>query len=332
MQTPTFGDMARWTTSARQMGQAKSEMRVLVQEFTSGQKADLPKHLGFDTVRIDEIDETLARISAYDNAAKNVSSILTTQQASLSKIENSRVSLGQAAIGTNANVTETALNIVVESGQVAFKDMVNALNITHAGSSVFAGSASGVSPLPAPAALIADLKAQIDFTQTPAQVSQQIDDYFTDPAGRYEAVHYNGNDGAGTMREVAPGTAVSIGASALDPGLRTVLAETAKLALAGELPTRENRIEMARQTGPKLQTASGVITLKGQIGLHEATVGRARSAMSAERSAVSIERNKRLAADPYETASKLKQIETQLETHFTMLNRMSKLSLVNYLR
>ena len=64
----------------------------------------------------------------------------------------------------------------------------------------------------------------------------------------------------------------------------------------------------------------------------EARVEDAAARLSARGTALEIARNDMSAADPYETATKLQNVQLQLETHYTLTARLSRLSLTEYLR
>ena len=109
------------------------------------------------------------------------------------------------------------------------------------------------------------------------------------------------------------------GAALLDLGLFDgVPAERAKLALAsGEAA---------------IAARDGLTSLRARIGLAEERIDHASTRIAAERTALEIARNDIVGADPYETATKLQEVERQLQTLYTMTGRMSELSLTNYLR
>ena len=52
---------------------------------------------------------------------------------------------------------------------------------------------------------------------------------------------------------------------------------------------------------------------------------------AAEASALQIARNGLVAADPYDTATAIQAVQTQIETLYTLTARLSRLSLTDYL-
>jgi flagellar hook-associated protein 3 FlgL len=85
--------------------------------------------------------------------------------------------------------------------------------------------------------------------------------------------------------------------------------------------------------GLQLQSAADDIAqVKGRIGYFEGEVERIAISQSSEISALSLARNLITQADPFEVATELKAVQLQLETHYAMTARLSRLNLVEYLR
>ena len=77
--------------------------------------------------------------------------------------------------------------------------------------------------------------------------------------------------------------------------------------------------------------ASWVRTNRIRLGSTEANIINTGVQNDAEKSALETARLGLLSVDPYETAAKLQEAQTQLETLFSITARLSRLSLVNYL-
>jgi len=88
-----------------------------------------------------------------------------------------------------------------------------------------------------------------------------------------------------------------------------------------------------RHAGEALIAGAGnLVQLRASVGSAEARVEEASARLSARETALEIARNDMSAADPYETASNLQEVQLQLETHYTLTARLSRLSLTEYLR
>lgn len=324
-----YGDAARWTAMALHGARLKAAMETLSHEMSSGQKSDLPQHLGLDASRVNEIDVGLGRMAAFDENGKLAATLLATQQAALGKFETARLAVAKISISGTTRMTATIESAIQAEAESNFGTMVASLRVKTAGRFVFSGDQPAQSPLPPAEDILHDLRGTINFSQPAAQISQDIEDYFLSSTGTFATTHYQGGTDSVTI-PVSEQRNAQVGTTADHIGLRQILAETAKLALIGSYGTDQAKIELANDAGTSLQGMAQAIHLKGTLGAVENLVDSARGENSATRTAVIIERNARVSADPLETATQLKQAEVQLEVHYNLLNRMSKLSLVNY--
>jgi flagellar hook-associated protein 3 FlgL len=72
--------------------------------------------------------------------------------------------------------------------------------------------------------------------------------------------------------------------------------------------------------------------LRAEMGYAQSRIEVASSRTSAARTSLEFARNELLAADPFETASRLEEVQFQLESLYTVTARASRLSLLSFLR
>ncbi len=72
--------------------------------------------------------------------------------------------------------------------------------------------------------------------------------------------------------------------------------------------------------------------MRANLGTVEAHIETVSVQSASETSALEILKANLLSVDPYETASELQAVQTQLETLYALTARMSRLSLVDFLR
>jgi flagellar hook-associated protein 3 FlgL len=122
----------------------------------------------------------------------------------------------------------------------------------------------------------------------------------------------------------------------MDQSLRDTLAGFAMAALidrgvlAGDATERGG---LAQQAGQQLvSTEDARTTLEARIGTVEAQIEAARTRNSAEETSLGILRSDIGSVDPYEAATRLQTIQSQLESLYLVTARVSRLSLTEYLR
>lgn len=325
-----YGDMARWHMSLRQTTNIKNDLARLTNEMSSGVKTDLPAHLGMDQTRLAAIDNQLGRLESYTQLGRDSEAILAAQQTALGRMNSVRQSIAEHLISVGPAPSATNIELTITTSQDAFADMVGALNTRSADRAVFSGAATDRAPLPDAKVILDDMRAVIDFTQPVADIVTDIQTYFTDPAGGYATTHYAGTTSDGMTREVAPNQTIKIDTTAANPDLRKSLAAVAIMAVADEIPDRGKQIDLKTAAEALVFDSAPIAKVEAHVGLTEGKISNARTEMAAQITALNIERNNRTVADPFETASRLQQVQLQLETHYTITGRMSRLSLVNF--
>jgi flagellar hook-associated protein 3 FlgL len=123
--------------------------------------------------------------------------------------------------------------------------------------------------------------------------------------------------------------------TAADPAIRDLLEGLALAALVAEGILAGDQVSRAAllKTSGEALLASGndLATLRAEVGTAEAHIAGTAARNSAEASALEIARGGLIAADPYDTASALEAVQTQIETLYTLTARLSRLSLTDYL-
>jgi flagellar hook-associated protein 3 FlgL len=124
--------------------------------------------------------------------------------------------------------------------------------------------------------------------------------------------------------------------TALDPTLVETLEGLALAALVadGTLPgDAPGRALLARTAGSLLLGANtDLSSLRARVGTVEAQIADSADRNAAESTALKIARTGIIAADPYETATALEGVRTQIETLYTLTARLARLSLADFLR
>jgi flagellar hook-associated protein 3 FlgL len=166
-----------------------------------------------------------------------------------------------------------------------------------------------------------------------ADIQTAVNDWFADPSG-FQATAYQGGD-LPTSIEIGSDQTVQIDITAMDPAIVSMLKGLAMTSLLqrGILSGDDkSRADLAKLAGESLATSlEPFAELTARLGTIEATVINTGVRNDAEKSAMETARLGILAVDPYETATKLQDAQTQLEMLYSITARMSRLSLVNYL-
>jgi flagellar hook-associated protein 3 FlgL len=181
--------------------------------------------------------------------------------------------------------------------------------------------------------LLAALETVAAGATTAEMVAAAVTGWFADPLGY--GSFYQGGEALSPVA-IAPGETADLSATAMDPAIRDTLAGFAMAALLdrGALAgNADERARLAQRSGAALlASADARISLAARVGAVEAQIEAVRTRNGAEETALGILRSEIGSVDPYEAATRLEAARAQLESLYLITARVSRLSLVEFLR
>jgi flagellar hook-associated protein 3 FlgL len=335
MPLTSIGDRSLQFGMMRHTTQIKTRLSVLTDEMSSGVAHDLTAHLHGDAARLSDLDRRISLMSGFTSTAQEADQTLVAMQTTLQGIEATRAKLGEQLVTLPTSALPSHLTNAIGAGRAAFDTIVRAANTTLGNRSLFAGTATDRLPLVNPDVMMASLSAAVAGSITPNDVQTALDTWFDSPAGGFATLAYQGDTGPALARRIDIDTTVALDGRADDPALRALLKAAATAALAGDSGlalSDENKSRLLRSAGLQMLTAAQpLVNMQARLGLSQAAVEETSVRQTAQKTAYGILRNDLVSADPYDTAAALQQVQQQLETHYTLTARLSKLSLVEYL-
>ena len=145
-------------------------------------------------------------------------------------------------------------------------------------------------------------------------------------------VYSGGRNGAPPV-ELSAGSELDYSVQGDDPALRSLamnLAIAAVSADEADAAVMMTNLEVAA-TGV-IGATDQVTQLRTRLGQDEARIENAEARAQAERSSFVLARNALVGRDPYDAATRITELETQLQSVYAMTARLSNLSLLNFLR
>ncbi|MFE3835793.1 flagellin [Pseudogemmobacter sonorensis] len=317
----------------RQGAALRSGLEQATSELASARHNDTGAALSGDFTALAGIDAARARIRGHTTAMTEARLLSDGMQAALGVI-------AEAAESLAANITTTAVthdplqvNMMAGQGRQSFETVVNTLNTSVAERALFGGVISSNAPLPDADVLLTALEAATSGATTAEDAMQAIEDWFAAPTG-YAALY-----GGGASRapiSIAEGESVDLGLTALDPALRDTLSALAGVALLDRGLLGGNdaaRSSLVLKAGESIFAGAEARSLiSSRLGIAQERIAVAQSRNSAEDHSLQRARVELTEADPYEVAARLKDFEARLEAFYTVISRISQLSLTGFLR
>lgn len=329
----SYGDLAHSYLLRRQNVAAKNELQALNTEVVTGQVRDITAQLRGDMVPLAGLDATLSRLDGYDTLTRETGLVAGAMQTALDTIHTVSSDLAEFLIGASSSVLESRVAAAGSTARANLNTVVSALNTRFGDRSIFAGVEASQPAMIDAETLLSSVETAVSGALTPADVAARVSAWFDDPAG-FAATSYKGG-AANSPLTIAAGEQVSIDITATDPAIKETLKGLAMAALldrgilAGAPIARQ---ELAKTAGLHLlQSNTDRAHLTGRLGAAEAQIASAATRNSAESTSLKIVRNDITTVDPYEAASRLQDMQAQLEKIYTLTARMTRLTLMDYL-
>lgn len=334
MPVTTIGDLAQ-TFKQRSIGaRLHREMGTLNLELTTGLKQSATKAVAGKTAPVASIERALTLIDAQSLGVKEAGIFTdatgTALAATLSRIEG----IGLGGMSLSNEMPKLQIDALAQSARHAFTGMISDLG-TQAGGRPLFGGATGNAKIVRPAEeILAKLAASVAGAVSAEEVEERVNAYFAD-GGEFQTNDYLGEKVDMAPFDLGDGSRVDVSIRADDPGIREALAEVARAAVLTEELGLNQRVRAETLSDASLGLLKGrseIIALEARVGAGAASIEDAMVRIDTERDGLRRARLDLLAADPYETATRLQQTEVQISTIYALTARLSGLNLVSYLR
>ncbi|MGB3313457.1 MAG: flagellin, partial [Albidovulum sp.] len=310
----------------------------LTAELTSGVKSDLAGAVSGDFKALAGIDHSLETLRAYKTATDEAELFTGALQAAFGNVQDVTTDIAPglanaASIGTTLIVDTAAMD-----ARQKFHSVVAALNTQVADRYLLSGDATDQKPILGSQDILDALMVATTGQVTDTGVATAVAAWFDVPVGGggYLDLIYGGSATPLAPFQVGQGDEAAMDITAANPEVRDVLEGLALSALVAEgvlTGDQVGRAALMKTSAEALFSATDEMAdLRARLGAVEGHIATAATRNSAETAALEIARTKIIAADPYETASALEAVQTQIETLYTLTARLSRLSLADYLR
>jgi flagellar hook-associated protein 3 FlgL len=318
-----------------QQVQLKIEMSQLTSEVATGQVSDEGERVGGDFRQLASIEHSLTQLESYRTIASEAQQMAGTLQTMLGGVQDEVQSLATSLIGLDSNTLPIMRETLGTEAAERLETIIGTLNTQAAGRSYLSGTATDTPPLADASTLMNALRGVVSGQTTAAGIISELDVWFDAPGGGFDTIMYQGGNQDLAALRFGDAETAQISLRADDATFREVLKNTAIAALATDpaagVPVGI-QADLQRHAGEALYTVNdGLTGIRANIGSLEARIDETATRNAAEASSLAQARNALLEADPYETASRLEEVQYQLEAVYALTARSAQLSLLEYL-
>jgi flagellar hook-associated protein 3 FlgL len=320
----------RLTSSTADIKSRADEART---ELVSGRHADLKKELGAAVGSAHLLRKAIDDVRAMQAATASALGRAGVSQLAMTRAADSTIEIGGNLLSAIGQNDQQSISVTATQAGLQLDAAISAFNTRYEGRSLFAGDASNQPALADSETLLTDVRAIFAGATDNAQLQSDLDAYFNAPGGGFETNIYLGGTGDAARTEISGGELVNYSAKADEQPVRDLLRNLASLVVANEQSGWPERQAALRSAGTGLiQAANDITTIRSRVGAAEERMAAADKRLEAEATALSSAYNERTAVDPFEAASLLQALETQLEASYVATSRISQLTFANFIR
>lgn len=336
MNFSSIGDLAQNLLLRRQSASLQHTLSRLTSELVTGKHDDVAGSIRGDFGPLATIQRSLQVFDGYASARADTDLLLTGSQQALEGVQNIVGGLGQELLAATSLGQMTAVDARIDQAADRFENTVLLMNARVGDRYLFSGENATTPPLSGATAILDELRLVVAGAVTVTDFEQAIDDWFDLPLGGFETLGYQGGAKRDGAVRIGPSHDIRFELTASDGAFRDTLRNLGKLVLVSEgsfAGGAEARTDIAESAALGLIAANDDFTgERAAIGNSQALLAAAETQVEAERVALIEARSKLTDVDPFETASQLEAVQTQIETLYTITARNSRLNLMEYLR
>lgn len=315
--------------------ETRARLETLTQELASGRQADTGRALSSDFSAVSQAVHALRTHDARAAALSTAGTWLQGAQTSLDAVRAAGARIGEeltAALGPSG---APRIDALAATARGALSDMASALEIRLGGRAIFGNGDASPGPLIDLDRLMSETAALAAGATDLDGLLLAFDTYFA-AGGGIETTALKGLPAPPTRFPVGGGSSVEVPVSLSDPAIRDALKQaalvaalpqagfpivgTAAVGLSAELPRRTAQI------------GGDVASTQGRLGAVQERVERRASDLGRIRTEMEARRTDAMGADPFDTATRLQNEMTRLETIYAVTARRARLRLTDYLR
>jgi flagellar hook-associated protein 3 FlgL len=331
----SIGDLAQSFQMRRDNARLSVDLNRLAGELSSGRVQDVTDRLRGNFGILSSIERGIARAGSFETSISEARLETKARQQSIESIRTLGEGISGALLLVNPDMDPVLIGNASRDASTRMDSVLNLLNTQVADRSLFSGVDVTGTAVADKETILAALESEIALAGavTADDVISIVNDWFG-PGGGFEALGYAGAPQDLAALRISDSEVLPPPPKADDLRIRDMLSAFSLAALVDRgVPSGgdDERALLARAAGESLLFADRrMVGLQAEIGESESQIERAQAEVAAETDGLILARSDMIAADPFETATELEAVETQLRTLYAVTAKLSGLSLTDY--
>lgn len=330
-----FPDVLKFGSLQARSTEIRRELSDAQLELTTGFRSD-KKTIQQVNGRIGDAQLLRREINQFDRKSQSFALGLgraSIAQNSLSLILDSVGSIPEDLRSASLRDDQRRIDVTALEARSSIETVYASLNAQYGRRFLFAGDQTNRAPMVNSDQLITDVEAIVAGAATAADAETALDTYFG-AGGTFETALYRGGAGQAATVELSENERVGVESKADEQAFRDVLRGLAVSAAAGAANFTDDaeRDTLLLDASTDLVAGiEGVSVLIARTGLTENRISGAQARLASEEAIITEAYLELVGEDPFVAAGRVQELETQLQTTFTVTARLSRLNFTNFI-
>lgn len=336
------------TTLMQSVLNAQQQLTVSEQEASTGTYADVGLQLGATTNQDLSLRQEQTQMQTYADTNNAVATRLSGTQNVLGQLQTTAQNFLNALVSSQ-NQNGVGLDLQTQA-QDGLESLTTQLNTSVNGQYIFAGINTDVAPMtdyaaagsPNSASVNNAFQAAFGFSQTDPAVStitgSQMQNFLTTQLpslfqGSSWTSDWSSASDTTISSQISQTQTVSTSVSANQSAFQALAQGYTMVANLGTQNLSGDALNAVISQATTLiqQGLSGVISLQTNLGSTQNDITDANNQMSVQLNILSTQISNLESVNPYQISTQVNDLQTQIETSYSLTSQLQKLSLVNYI-
>lgn len=321
-----FPDIPRQRALNEPIGELRSKLTQASTELVTGRKSDLALSLGSRTGEYNLIAKALADINAGTERLNLTKSRLSATSTVLSQI---RESLTQFSVQAQSFFVEgnDLQNVPLKEARNEVSKLLQTLNTSFGGRTLFSGDEVTAKPFISDEQFFAILDPIFGNVDDLATLDGRLTEFFAE-GGQFDTEVYLGGNGNAAGVRLPNGGSIEFGFRGDDISVKKALEGLVRIVYAPE----DSDASFINNSLKRLfRSEALLIDAEAELGRQQNIVESSIEVSLEQKILLQQSEDALAGVDPYEAATRVQTLETQLQTAYTVTARLSRLTLTNYI-
>ncbi|GAA6208932.1 hypothetical protein NBRC116601_22250 [Cognatishimia sp. WU-CL00825] len=331
-----IGDLSRTYVTRLHSARLKTQLTQLTQEVGTGLAAQKTQHLRGNIAPLSAIERSIEVLSSHQRAGQEAKTLADGKQTILGNVQDITAQFSSALLPSAQSYQRAAFEVNASDAAAHLRAIISDLNSSVGGRALFSGTEVNTAALATADTILADIRLATAGSATIADFLTAVDTWFFASGGGFETTGYQGGTDDLAPTVIGANKSVDLSQRADDTAMRNIMRDLAVVALSTDVGLGFSVAALQSITTTSFDnlhsSMADLTAYRAELGTAQSRIEAVLTQNSAERTAQMMSRNALIAVDAFETATKLENVQFQMESLYAVTARLSRLSLAAYLR